>query len=161
VATTQQVQELHDIVENIKSTEGDVIHAIHKQITYLKSIDEAVSQNTFGLVTLAHILKSVINSFACQQTLDNTVQHLEALIHFQSNISRVMRELEFTVIQLRQLVMNLREELATSATGRLSSVLIPPHNLSKILQEVILKLPEDVSVIAGFSVEDMYIYCGV
>jgi hypothetical protein len=57
--------------------------------------------------------------------------------------------------------MNLREGLETSATGRLSSVLIPPHNLSKILKEVILKLPQDVSLIVGFNVESMYIYYDV
>jgi hypothetical protein len=162
VATTQQMQELHDVVENIKTTQSDVIHAAHQQITYLKSIDEAVSQNTVGLVTLARILKSVItNAFAYQHTLDNTVLHLEALIHFQSNVSRILRELEFTVIQLQQSVMNLREVLETSATGKLSSILIPPHNVSKILKEVILKLPTNVSLIAGFNVESMYIYYDV
>jgi hypothetical protein len=83
-ATTQKVQELYDVVENIKTTRGDVIHAFHQQITYLKSIDEAVSQNTVGLVTLARILKSVItNAFAYQQTLDNTIHHLETSIHFK------------------------------------------------------------------------------
>jgi hypothetical protein len=30
VAATQQVQELDDVVENIKTTQGDVIHAIHQ-----------------------------------------------------------------------------------------------------------------------------------
>jgi hypothetical protein len=69
-----------------------------------------------------------------------------------------MRELEFMVIQLQQSVMRLQEGLDTSATGRLSSVLIPPHNLSKILQDVMLKLPQDVSLIAGFTIENMYVY---
>jgi hypothetical protein len=68
-----------------------------------------------------------------------------------------MRELEFMVIQLQKSVMRLQEGLYTSATGRLSSVLIPPHNLSTILREVILKLPQDVSLIAGFTIENMYV----
>jgi hypothetical protein len=55
--------------------------------------------------------------------------------------------------------MNLREGLKTSATGRLSStLLVIPPNLYKILKEVILKLPENVSLIAGFNVESLYIY---
>jgi hypothetical protein len=69
-----------------------------------------------------------------------------------------MRELQFMVIQLQQSVLRLQEGLDISATGRLSSVLIPPHNLSKILQEVILKLPQDVLLIAGFTIENMYVY---
>jgi hypothetical protein len=65
-----------------------------------------------------------------------------------------MRELE---TQLQQAVIQLQEGLETSATGRLSSVLILPHNLSKILQEVTLRLPQDVSLIAGSNTEDMYL----
>jgi hypothetical protein len=52
----------------------------------------------------------------------------------------------------------MQEGLETSVTGRLTSVLIPPHNLSKILQEITLRLPQDVSLIAGSNTEDMYEY---
>jgi hypothetical protein len=111
---------------------------------------------------MARILKNVItHAFAYQKILDNSGEHLEDLIYFQSNVSRTMRELEFTVVQLQQSVTRLQEGLETSATGKLSSVLIPPHNLSKILQEVILKLPQDISLIAGFSIENMYVYYDV
>jgi hypothetical protein len=51
--------------------------------------------------------------------------------------------------------------LETSAIGRLSSVLIPPYNLSKILQEVNLRLPHDVSLIAGSDMDNMYVYYDV
>jgi hypothetical protein len=74
VATTQQLQDLHITVENIKNRECDVIHAIQKQITYLKSVDEAVSQNAVGLATMARILKNVItHAFAYQKILDHNV----------------------------------------------------------------------------------------
>jgi hypothetical protein len=71
---------------------------------------------------------------------------LKILIYIQKNVSRVMRELKFTVIQLQQ------------SAGRLSSVLIPPYNLSKMLQGVTLRLPQDVSLIACCNVENMYVY---
>jgi len=35
---------------------------------------------------------------------------------------------------------------------------LPPHNLSQILQQVSLRLPADVSLLAGTSLEDMFIY---
>jgi hypothetical protein len=53
--------------------------------------------------------------------------------------------------------MNLQEGLEAYATGRLSSVLILPYNLSRTLQEVIFKLPQDVSLIAGFTTANMYV----
>jgi hypothetical protein len=86
VATTQQLQELHNTVEGIKARDSDVIHAIQKQLTYLKSVDEAVSQNAVGLPTVARILKNVItNAFTYQTTLNTATQHLEDLVFFQSN----------------------------------------------------------------------------
>ena len=134
-------------------------HAIQKQLTYLKSIDDAISENAMGLATVTRVLKSVItNALTYQKSVEDEIQNLKTLINFQANVSRVMRELEFTVMQLQQSVIQLQEGLEISAAGRLSSVLIPPHNLSKILQEVALRLPQDVSLIAGFTVENMYVY---
>jgi hypothetical protein len=139
--------------------EGDVIHAMQQQITYLKAVDDEVSQNTIGLVEIARILKTVItNALNRQKTWNNTVRNFEELLEYQVNMSRTLRELEFMVIQLQQSVMRLQEGLDITATGRLSSVLIPPHNLSAILQGVILKLPPGISLIAGFESEDMYIH---
>jgi hypothetical protein len=159
VATTQQLQDLHTTVEGIKNKEGDVIHAVQQQLTYLKSVDEEVSQNAVGLARMARILKGIItNALNRQKILNDTFRNLEQLVEYQSNVSRTMRELEFMVIQLQQSVLRLQEGLDISATGRLSSVLIPPHNLSKFLQEVVLKLPPDVSLIAGCAIENMYVY---
>jgi hypothetical protein len=150
-ATDQQLQELHYAVESIKDKEGDVIHAV-QQLTYLKAVDEDVSQNAVGLAAVARILKSVItNALNRQKTWNKTIRNLEELVDYQSKFSRTMRELQFMVIQLQQSVMRLQTGLNTSATGRLSSVLIPPHNLSSIL-------PQDVSLIAGTTIENMYVY---
>jgi hypothetical protein len=143
-------------VEGIKTREGNVIHAVQKQLTYIKSIDEAVSRNAMGLTTVARFLKSTIVN-----VWNNTVRNLKYLLEYQFNMSRTMRKLDFTAIQLQQAVLRLQEGLEVSSTGRLSSVLIPPHNLSRILQEVMLKLPQDVSLIAGFTIENMYIYYDV
>jgi hypothetical protein len=132
---------------------------VQQQLTYLKAVDEEVAQNADGLAAVARILKNfIINAVNRQKTWNKTIWDLEELVDYQSNISRTIRELEFMVIQLQQSVMRLQEGLDISATGRLSSVLIPPHKLSTILREVILKLPQDVSLISGFTVENMYIY---
>jgi hypothetical protein len=128
-------------------------------LTYLKAIDEAISENVIGLATSARFLKRVItNALSYQKKLEDAVQNLETLIHFQASVSRTKRELEFTVTQLQQSVIQLQEEFEISAAGRLSSVSVPPHNLSKMLQEVTLRLPQDISLIAGFNVENMYVY---
>jgi hypothetical protein len=60
IATTQQLQELHATVESIKTRKADVIHAVQKQLTYLKSVDEAVSQNSVGLAVITRTLKMLL-----------------------------------------------------------------------------------------------------
>jgi hypothetical protein len=116
-------------------------------------------ENAIALATVARVLENVItNAITNQDHFENAVQYLKTLILLQSNVSRAMRELEFTVMQLQQEVEQLQEGFETSATGRLSLVLIPPHNLSKILQEVTLRLLQDDSLRAASNVENMYVY---
>jgi hypothetical protein len=83
VATTQQLQDLHTTAEGIKTRHGEVIHAVQKQLTYLKSISKATSQNAIGLATVARVLKNVItNAFTLQRTFKDTIQDLKTVIYF-------------------------------------------------------------------------------
>jgi hypothetical protein len=68
VVTTPQLEELHNTVERIRVKEGDVIHAMQQQITYLRAVDEEVVQNTIGLVEIARILKSY---YKCIESTEN------------------------------------------------------------------------------------------
>jgi hypothetical protein len=60
------------------------------------------------------------------------------------NISQATRELEFFCLPLEQEFIKIQEGLDVTSTGKLSPVLLPPHNLSNILQQIALKLPSDV-----------------
>ena len=48
--------------------------------------------------------------------------------------------------------------LDVTSNGRLSSLLIPPDKLSKILSSVSQELTHDLSLIASTKLEEMYIY---
>jgi hypothetical protein len=73
-------------------------------------------------------------------------------------VSRILREIEFLSLQLEQEFIKLHEGPDVTSTGKLSAVLLPPHNLPQILQQVALKLPSDVSFLAETNVEDMFVY---
>ena len=75
-----------------------------------------------------------------------------------ANASQTIRELEFFSLQLEQEFIKIRHGLDVTSTGKLSAELLPPHNLSQILQQVALRLPADVSLLAGTSLEDMFVY---
>ena len=61
-------------------------------------------------------------------------------------------------MQLEQEFIKIRQGLDVTSTGKLSAELLPPQNLSQILQQVALRLLTDVSLLAGSSLEDMFVY---
>jgi hypothetical protein len=84
----------------------------------------------------------------------NFIHQLECM----ANASQTIRELEFFGLQLEQEFIKIRQELDVTSTGKLSAELLSPQNLSQILQQVALRLPTDMSLLAGTSLEDMFIY---
>jgi hypothetical protein len=116
-----------------------------------------VRQNTRDVTLLARILKLQISNFL---KLHETVSELEGNFMHElermANASQNIRELKFFVLQLEQEFIKIRQGLDVTSTGKLSAELLPPQNLSQILQ-VALRLPTDVSLLAGSSLEDMFI----
>jgi anaerobic ribonucleoside-triphosphate reductase len=56
-----------------------------------------------------------------------------------ANASQAFRELEFCCLHLEQ-EFKIRQGLDVTSTGKLSAELLPPHNLSQVLQQVALRL---------------------
>ena len=75
-----------------------------------------------------------------------------------ANARQAVTELELFCLQLQQEFIKIRQDLDLSSTGKLSAELLPPHNLSQVLQQVALRLPTDVPLIAGTKLEDMFVY---
>ena len=158
-ATSAELQTLHQAVEVVKKQQTTITHSIEHQLTYTKEIDENVRQNTRDISLLARILKLQVNNIA---KLNATVEELEtnaiSQIEHMANASQTVRELEFFSLQLEQEFIKIRQGLDVTSTGKLSAGLLPPHNLSLILQQVALRLPTDVSLLTGTNVEDMFVY---
>jgi uncharacterized protein YoxC len=158
-ATSTELQSLHRAIEGIKKQNDVMTHSIESQLTYTKELDENVRQNTRDVSLLARTLKSLVFDVV---NLNDTVKLLEAniskRIELMANVSQTVRELEFFCLQLEQDFINIRQGLDVTSTGKLSAGLLPPHNLSQILQQVTLRLPNDATLIAGTDLEDMFIY---
>ena len=93
--------------------------------------------------------------------LNSTVKELETnllkILELMANTSQTVREMEIFCLQFEQEFLIIRQGLDVTSTGKLSAELLPPHNLSQILK-VASKLPADVSLVAGTSLDDMFIY---
>jgi len=154
-----KLQTLHQVVEGIKIQQSAITHSLEHQLTYMKELDENVRQNTRDVTLLARILKLQVTDII---KLNGTVKELEtkliSCLELMANASQTVRELEFFCLQLEQEFIKILQGLDVTSTGKLSAELLPPHNLSQILQQVALRLPTDVSLLARTSMEDMFIY---
>ena len=54
--------------------------------------------------------------------------------------------------------MQLQEAMDVISLSQLSSVLIHPYNLLKILQQISLQLPAGLTMLTGLTVQEMYVY---
>jgi hypothetical protein len=94
-------------------------------------------------------------------TIREELHQVKKIMEVQRNVSIIMRNLEFSALRLQQRLIQLHEGIDVSSSGRLSSVLVPPHNLSALLQQIVLKLPRDVSFLTGTEVDYMNVYYSV
>jgi hypothetical protein len=54
------VEKLHETIDHVHRTEGDVIHSVNYQATYLKTLDSAVKFNTETVETLSEKVKAIM-----------------------------------------------------------------------------------------------------
>jgi hypothetical protein len=161
-ATHSEVQDLQSIVSKYEDQGDDTIHALTAQLTLIRTVDKETRQNTVDLLDQARILRQILfEVINVNRTLLDADDRLEAAFEIQRNISSSMRELEFTALRLQQELTQLHEGLDVTSSGRLSSVLIPPNNLSALLQQIALRLPRDVSFITNTDIDNMYVYYDV
>jgi len=59
-ATLLDVEKSHRTVDEMHRTEGDIIHSVNYQMTYLKSLDFAVWFNTEAVETLFEKVKAIM-----------------------------------------------------------------------------------------------------
>jgi hypothetical protein len=157
-ATSAELQNLYQTIETIKKQQTTLTHSVEHQLTYTKELDKNVRQNARDVTLLAGILKLQVNDIIkLNTTLKEIEGNLIRRLELMTNASQTFRELEFFSLQLEQEFIKIRKGLDVTSTGKLSAELLPPHNLSQILQ-VTLRLPIDVSLLAGTSLEDMFIY---
>jgi hypothetical protein len=145
------MQVLLQAVENIKEQQTAITHSTEHQLTYTIQLDENVRRNTQDVTLLAKILKlEVGNLMKLNETIETVEERLINRLE-RINASQTIRELEFFSLQLEQEFIKIRQGLDVTSTGKLCAELTPPHNLSQILQQVALRLPTDVSLLAGTS----------
>jgi hypothetical protein len=142
-ATMLDVEELHKTVDEMHRTEGDIVHSVNHQMTYLKTLDSAVKFNTEAVETLSEKVKVImLDSQKWKDETDLAIHWLNYTIYNQSNTFTYIRQLEFAILELRTMVKEVLISLDSTMTGRLSMNLIPPVMLRNILKNVTSYFPD-------------------
>jgi len=90
--------------------------------------------------------------------VDADLLDAQAALEKQAKYSAAIRKIEMAILELKLKIMQLQEAIDVTSLGQLSSVLIHPYNLSVILQQVSLQLPEGLSMLTGLTVQETYVY---
>ena len=158
-ADTRDVKRLTAVCDELHTFETQVTHAADHQGTYLRTLGDMTKQNIRDAIDLARALLDSIKNFSQQMHRDESdLLDTQGAIEKQVRYSSAMREIEMAILEIKFKLTQLQESLDLTSLGKLSSVLISPYNLSVILQQVSLKLPQGMSMLTGLAVEDMYVY---
>jgi len=92
-ATLWDVEELHRSVDRMHKTEGDIIHSVNQQMTYLKTLDSAVKFNTEAVETLSEKVKAImLDSNKLKDETDLAIHWLNYTIFNQSTTLTYIRQ---------------------------------------------------------------------
>ena len=101
-ATLLDVEELHKRVDKMNRTEGDIVHSVNHQMTYLKTLESAGKFNTEAVETLSEKVKDIIlDSNKWKDDTDMAIHWLNYTLYNQSSIFTYIRQLEFAILELR------------------------------------------------------------
>jgi len=155
----RDVKRLAKVCDELHAFQTRVMHAADHQLTYIRTLDEMVRQNTKGTAELPGALcDSIRNLSLSVNRVEADLLDTQAAMENQARYSAAIREIEMAILETNLSIIQLQESLDITSVGKLSSVLIKPHNLSNILQQVSLKLPAGLSMLTGLTVEEMYVY---
>jgi hypothetical protein len=141
------VEELHKTVDKMHRTEGDIVHSVNHQMTYLKTLDSVVKFNTEAVETLSEKVKVImLDSHKWRDETDIAIHWLNYTIYNQSNTFTYIRQLEFALLELKTVVKEVLISLDNTMTGRLSMNLIPPVMLRNILKNVTTYFPDGYTI---------------
>jgi hypothetical protein len=147
-ATLSDVQGLHETVDKMHRTEGDFIHSVNHQMTYLKTLDSAVKFNTEAVETLSEKVKAImLDSNKWKDETDIAIHWLNYSLYTFTYI----RQIEFAILELRTMVKEVLISLDSNMTGKLPMNLIPSVMLRNILKNVTSYFPDGYNCVLVYN----------
>ena len=127
-ATVSDVPELHEVFDELRLSQTDIVHSILNQRTSIKKkLDTMTGVKTNAIANLSSIVKDVvIHSHGKFKEVTKAILLLNVTIHNQSDLHMVIRQFEFVLLQLTQQLIELMDAIQCILLGKLRVNLLSP-----------------------------------
>jgi hypothetical protein len=142
-AIDSDVRSLHSALNELQSKNSDIVLSLSHQVTYIKQLDTITRINSNAIDNLSDIVKNnMIRLHDKFQQLARDIVYLNLTLHGQSDLYTVIRQLEFSLLQLTQQLEELFNAIQFVILGTLLIKLISLTVLQNILRNISLQLPD-------------------
>ena len=145
----RDMETINHFIDEMQVFSENVVHTMDQQVSYVKKLNTRVQDNTRNIVELAKVLR---------QEMVNTLKEREVQGHKWLAFTSAIRDVEVALIQTREDLLQLQQSLDMTAMGKLSTTLVPPHNLSSILTQITRELPDGISLLMQPIIENMHVF---
>jgi len=114
-ATVTDLADLHSTVDSLSQKQGEVVHALNHQLTYIKQMDATVRTDHEAIANWSMILRDF--ALKSQKKFQKTVSRLEWAIKLQEATNAV-RQFEFTLTQLELQVDKILDAIFCPGDGK-------------------------------------------
>ena len=156
-AVVSDVTQIHDLFNKLQSNQQNIVHSIDNQITYIKKLDSDTSENAELIANFSSVIKdNIIRPHDRFQQVTKGFLWLNLTVYGRSELFTIIRQLEFSILQLTQRLDELTKAIQYVVVGSLPVNLINPTTLYNILKNVSFHLPDNYELIAGTRVENIH-----
>jgi len=102
-AVVSDVTQLHDLFDELQSNQQNNVHSIDNQITYIKKLDSDTSENAEQTANMQSVIRGNIIRLHDRFTqITKSLLWLNLTVYGQSELFTIIRQLEFSILQLTQ-----------------------------------------------------------
>ena len=125
----------------------------------MKKLDTVIGINSETISNLTTVIKdNLVHSHEKFQNITKDITWLHFTVQGQSALFTVVRQIEFSLLQLTQQLDELFDAAQRAIHGKLPIKLVKPTTLQNFLRNVTLHLPEGYELTVGTRTENVHIY---
>ena len=138
-AIVSDVTQLHNFFDELQSSQQNIVHSIDNQITYIKKLDSDSTENAEFIANLSSVIRDcIIRSHDRFQQITKYLLWLNLTVYGQSELFTMIRELEFSILQLTQRLDELTNAIQYVVMGSLPANLINPHYTIQYFEKCVI-----------------------